>query len=774
MDFITVFTSALEKAGIASTSAIIGDGRFRRYNVAGDNKGRKNGWYRLTVDGDFAFGAFGSWKHSVSESFSSKSEQEYTPIDREKIARKRKQIEDQEKADQAAAAARAAGIWAKASICEDHPYAIKKGIKLHGVRESRGMLLVPVYRRDGDKMTLTSLQFISQEGEKKFLTGGQVQGCYMTIAESGSNKEVLYICEGYATGASIFEASGGRPVIVAYNSNNLKPVAEIIKKNNPTASIIIAGDNDQWTKKQDGTLFNPGVVMGKEAAKAVGARVTWPGFPNDDPEHRTDFNDFHALHGLDAVRDELLKNPAERVIELPPEMKEIAVGDAPDFPQDREIATAPGKWFKPEDWRQELIPGKEVVAGFPHPYDNKSKMNAYLFFKHSEAINASFVYDEFADQILMLRCPRWEDPEKFSPREINDEDFFMISCHLERVGMKVGVDVARHACLKTAKESKINPPRDYFETLKWDGIPRLDFWLKDFMGANSQPQEYLALVGAKWLIGSVSRIYNPGAKFDSMIVFEGKQRIGKSLALQYLATFNGHKYFGDNFGDIHNKDTLMTLQGKLIIEVGEMASFKKAENNDKKAFITRQEDEYRPPYGRTVMRRPRYFVLAGTTNETEDGYLTDDTGNGRYWPVRCDEIDLDGLQQVKEQLWAEAIYRFKTGERTWLLKEQLDVAMQQQDSRMVEDAWQSKIEGFLRSEYTITVDEICNKLELKPRDINNIAKNRIKKCLRALGWKDARGKGEKKGSRPRVFKPGPDAEDKENGIQQDMLDLVIE
>lgn len=766
MDFISAFEAALQKAGIPSSSAVISDGRLRRYNVVGDTKGRKNGWYRLTIDGDFAFGAFGSWKHGVNETFTSKSERDYTPVDREKLAKKRRQIEEQEKADQQAAAARAAGMWAKANACEEHPYGVKKGIVLRGVRESRGMLLVPVYRRDDKKMLLTSLQFISADGSKKFLTGGQVQGCYMTIAEQGSSKEVLYICEGYATGCSIFEATG-MPVIVAYNSNNLKPVAEIIRANNKTSTIIVACDNDQWTVKQDGTPFNPGVVMGKEAARAIDGRAVWPEFPADDPAKRTDFNDLHASSSAEAVRDALLKQQVTTAAQSPLE-PDAPLPDMPPMPQDMEVEVRPGAWFQPDDWRQMLIPGKEVVQGFPHPYDNKSKMNAYLFFKHQDQTKNLFVYNQFADQITIVQCPPWDNPSYFVPREINDEDFFMVAAQLERVGIKIGVDIARYACVKTAKERRINPPKDYFETLKWDGINRLDFWLHDFMGAHTQPQEYLALVGAKWMIGAVSRVYNPGAKFDSMIVFEGKQRIGKSLALQYLATFNGETYFGDNFGDIHNKDTLMSLQGKLIIEVGEMASFKKAENNDKKAFITRQVDEYRPPYGRTVAKRPRYFVLAGTTNETEDGYLTDDTGNGRYWPVRCDEIDLDGLKIMREQLWAEAIFRFKSGERTWLLKEQLELAMAQQDSRMVEDAWQSKIEAMLKYEYTIGVDDICTKLELKPRDINNIAKNRIKKCLKAIGWKERRATGN---SRERVWK-APYGED--NRIQKNMLDSIIE
>ena len=245
-------------------------------------------------------------------------------------------------------------------------------------------------------------------------------------------------------------------------------------------------------------------------------------------------------------------------------------------------------------------------------------------------------------------------------------------------------------------------------------------------------------MGSKWLIAAVTRVYKPGAKFDSALILEGEQGIGKSTALRILATFSGENYFLDSASDIKNKDTLMMLQGKIIIEMAELASFRKAENQEIKTFIDRQIDEYRPPYGRMAIKRPRYFVFGGTTNETDDGYLTDPTGNRRYWPVLCKSIDLDALERDKAQLWAEAVYRYKQGERIWLTKDEALLSKAEQYKRQIEDAWQENIEKFTRNLWEVSIEDICKALELKPKDITNFTKSRIKNTLRHLGWYETR------------------------------------
>lgn len=730
-DFIAEFAQILQKHGIGSAQPIIADGNLRRYQVEGDPKNRKNGWYRLTIENDIAFAAFGSWKHGVNEGWCSKKKSEITKADRAKIKARQEARAAEERERQQAAAKRAKKLWAKTTdISPSHPYLKLKGIKGTGAKQLGKLLVAPMYA-DGK---IISLQFITDDGDKRFLRDGKVDGCYTSISSPGASREIIYICEGFATGASIHEATGF-PVVVAYNAGNLKPVALKIREKYVAAKLIIAADNDQWTKRQNGIAWNPGIEYGQLAADSCGGELVWPHFAANDPRRPTDFNDMHRLAGLEALRDSLIGKP----VSVPGSESVESEGDPqPPASEEERSDLAP----RMANWKNFLIEGKEAVEGFPHPFNPKSKFNAYYFLKYDEYLKDILIYNEFSDEIMIMRCPPWEEPDEFRPRRIENEDFLMFATYLERLKINVGQDVAAGLAIKIAKENKINPPREYFDTLVWDGEKRLDKWLTYYLGAEEQPPEYLALIGSKWMIGAVSRIYQPGAKFDSVLILEGGQGIGKSTVLRTLATFNNEEYFLDSVGDIRNKDTLMTMQGKIIIETAELASFKKAENEEIKGFISRQVDEYRPPYGRTIVKRPRYFVLAGSTNEVDDGYLTDDTGNRRYWPVKCGSIDLASLREAQPQLWAEAVYRYKSGERTWLNRDEICYSTEEQKKRQIEDAWQDRIRSACVGKWEISIDEVCTALELKPRDINNVVKKRIKNSLRLLGWYETRRAGQ--------------------------------
>jgi putative DNA primase/helicase len=257
--------------------------------------------------------------------------------------------------------------------------------------------------------------------------------------------------------------------------------------------------------------------------------------------------------------------------------------------------------------------------------------------------------------------------------------------------MKCGKNDMSDILLALARKHVVNPPKEYFEGLVWDNKPRLDTWLTYYLGAEEQPARYLQLVGSKWLIGAVSRIYSPGCKFDNVLILEGEQYLGKSTVFDRLATINGQRYFTDESVDFKNKDSLMKLQGKLIYEMAELASFRKAETDEIKGFVRRQVDEYRPPFMRKVTPRPRMFIIGGSVNPSA-GYFTDPTGNSRYWPVACGAtIDIQALDNDKEQLWAEAVARYKQGEKSWLVGDEYIAAQQEQKDRMVEDLMTDKI-----------------------------------------------------------------------------------
>ncbi|HEX4613310.1 MAG TPA: VapE domain-containing protein, partial [Urbifossiella sp.] len=718
---------------------VLADGKIHRFRSGPE--GDENGFYRVCVlpahsGGDIGFGLVGCWKRGVKEKWCSREAGALAEPDRRAIRKLREDHRRAEDEAARAAAEKARSIWA-ASFPPDpsHPYLTRKGIGPRGLRQYKDALVVPVYQAG----TITSLQFIAPDGTKRFLKKGDVEGGYASLAGRDAAKDRIVIAEGYATAASLHAATG-LPVVVAFNAGNLVPVAKAIRAKYPDARIVIAADNDQWTVVR-GEPVNVGLERARQAAVAVGTTVSTPAFSRNDPEKPTDWNDYAVRHGAAATREAF-----ERAPDSAPAPDEGNLPPAPEYPVEMPIDYAHPPAFE-DDWRTRLIPGKEVAEGHPFPFEGKSKTNAYLFLKHHDRFAGVLCYNEFTDAVMLARRPPWESGD-FSPRSIRDDDFFMLAAHLEYCDISASKDTAADAAIRVAKENAINPPREFLSRLEWDRQPRLDTWLTYYLGADEQPAEYLALVGAKWLVGAVSRVFAPGCKFDSVLILEGSQGLGKSMALRSLATFGGQDFFLDSVGDIRSKDTLMTMQGKLIVEIAELASFRKSENEEIKAFITRQVDEYRPPYGRTVLKRPRFFVLAGSTNEIDEGYLTDDTGNRRYWPVKCKGIDAEAVERDAPQLWAEAVVRYRAGERTWLTGDEAVFSTREQKMRFMEDAWQERIGEIVRHEWTLRIDEVLGRLELKPKDINNMVKKRVKNSLRQLGWVETRRAGEGRVWRP--------------------------
>lgn len=374
----------------------------------------------------------------------------------------------------------------------------------------------------------------------------------------------------------------------------------------------------------------------------------------------------------------------------------------------------------------------------------RSPENARLFIANHDDLAGCIIYNEFADRIYIAQCPPWENEADFAPRELLDRDAFEAQCWLERQGVKVAKQTACDAIIAAAYKNTVNPPKDHFESLKWDKKERLGTWLSYYLGSE-QPEEYLRAAGTKWLAAAARRIYEPGTKFDYMLLLEGEQGIGKSTTFNELSTFGNETYFTDTSLDIHNKDAVMIVQGKVIVELGELASFKKAEQEEIKTFISRREDEYRPPYARATIKRPRYFVLGGSTNETE--YLPDDSGNRRYWPVLCGKIDIEALHNDKDQLWAEAIHLHKSGLPIFPSPEEEPYFVMEQKSRATRDAWFAKIYEWFGPSYlleSLSVDEVFDKLEFKHKEKDPRSRKRIKSSLIQLGWEESRPDGSKR------------------------------
>jgi putative DNA primase/helicase len=244
--------------------------------------------------------------------------------------------------------------------------------------------------------------------------------------------------------------------------------------------------------------------------------------------------------------------------------------------------------------------------------------------------------------------------------------------------------------------------------------------------------EYSRRVARWFLLGMIARVMRPGVKFDYALVLEGGQGRRKSSALRVLAG----EWFSDTELDLANKDSMSAIRGKWLHEFAELGSLARAESTRQKSFLTRQIDEFRPTYGRREIRCPRQLVFAGTTNEW--AWNKDLTGGRRFWPVEItQEIDTDGLQGVREQLFAEALHRWKAGERYWpTADEQRDLFDPEQLKREAEDSFfdpvHDWIEDLSRAEFTLH-DVMADALKLDAgRQTRDVA-TRVGLLLKKMG-----------------------------------------
>lgn len=286
------FRAAMSRAGLPPPDDLQADGELHRYRVEGDKAGSKNGWYVLHTDG-LPAGEFGCWKRGITETWCAKPDSEQSEVERaayrERITAMRAARDAETKAQREAARKKAARLWAEAAprVKTQHPYLVKKQVRAYGLRQLKAQLIVPVRDSSG---TLHGLQFIAEDGDKKFLTGTAKAGHYHAL---GKPAGVIVIAEGYATGATIHAASGHAQA-VAFDAGNLKAVALALRGKFPDALLVLGADNDHTS------AGNPGLTAAREAAQAVGGIVCAPEFA--EGETGTDWNDYAALHGLDAVR----------------------------------------------------------------------------------------------------------------------------------------------------------------------------------------------------------------------------------------------------------------------------------------------------------------------------------------------------------------------------------------------------------------------------------------------------------------------------------------
>lgn len=444
----------------------------------------------------------------------------------------------------------------------------------------------------------------------------------------------------------------------------------------------------------------------------------------------SDFNDLYCEYGKERVLHDLgLVEPLMDCASVGGDLVAVDGLTATNETSDN----TPASTIK--DWTLEfMVDGKGYTQ-------TKSTFNLLLVLSNDENLNGLFIHDLFAKRIVVQRCPPWESMEHFRVRPVADYDYIRLCSYMEsKWGMIFTKEKVADAILSVSMmpENTINPATDYFDSLEWDGVNRLDTWLKEYVSDGKQPDEYLSFVGRKFLCGLAGRAMRPGIKFDNMVIFEGKQYAGKSFLSKIIATVGGEEFFLDDFKDIDNKDALMKMQGKLVVEFPEISGMRRADVNDLKAFISRQDDEFRPPYGRNVITAPRQCVFIGTVNP-EGPYLRDITGNRRYWPISCkSKLPIGKLKEVMPLLHAEAAHKFKDGEQLWLNDNEYRIATIQQNLRVVQDVWIDKVEEIVRGKDEVSTDAILSEIGIDVDKRNQLTLSRIMQIMTALGWVSGR------------------------------------
>ena len=329
-------------------------------------------------------------------------------------------------------------------------------------------------------------------------------------------------------------------------------------------------------------------------------------------------------------------------------------------------------------------------------------------------------YDEFLQDEIVDNQP------------VSDKTILKFKLYLsEQYELEIPTMNVREAILLVADFNLINSLIDYFESLTWDQTKRLDNLLID--NADAANTDYTRSVTAITFLSAVKRAYESGCKVDSMLILEGPQGCLKSTLIKVLCP--DEKYYSDTPLQIGNKDAYQQLRGKFLYEISEMSSILNSRNNDAKTYLSAAVDNYRGSYGSRNADYRRRNIFIGTTNDRE--YLLDSTGGRRYLPIRVDNIDIASISKIKDQLWAEAIHRYKAGEKCYLSKEMEKYAIDEQSKRFSSDPWESEIDTWLEENNLEKVTSNMIWLDLFKQDISKIKRqdhNRISSVMARLEY----------------------------------------
>ncbi|NYS26782.1 toprim domain-containing protein [Rhodobacteraceae bacterium 2376] len=493
------------------------------------------------------------------------------------------------------------------------------------------------------------------------------------------------LCEGIENALSIWQATG-RETWACLGVSNIARAP--VPSGQP---VLIAADGDNPESKAQRQRDDAVRLLRKRGHEVAVA----------DPPLGMDFNDVLRTNGVGAVRDLI----------------------------DR---AGPGGWSV-SDWREDLLINRE---GEPRPV----LANAILALRSAPEWRDVLWHDEFASATVARRPPPWQRVSVgWKDMPWSDRDDLLVADWLQHHGVLVPASIAGQAVEAVARDRTFHPVREYLDSLRWDGTPRIESWLSVYLGAADSP--YVRAVGPRWLISAVARIHEPGAKVDCALILEGPQGIRKSTALRIM----GQPWFTDRLSDLGSKDAAMETRSIWIVEIAELDTMSRAEVGTIKAFISRTSDRFRPPYGKRLVDLPRQCVFAGSVNP-EGGYLKDATGGRRFWPVACGTINIPAIVRDRDQLWAEACVRFHEGYPWWLEERSLEaLAAEQQSDRYQGDAWDEPVRRYVEraaaQQDSVSVAEILEKaLGIERGRWTQADQNRVVRTLTSMGFRQFRAR----------------------------------
>lgn len=338
-------------------------------------------------------------------------------------------------------------------------------------------------------------------------------------------------------------------------------------------------------------------------------------------------------------------------------------------------------------------------------------------------------HDVFHEKLILGGHPIAQWAGEFSDNAVQ---MLRVIVH-QQFGFDPGLQNTNDAAIQECLQRSFDPVCDYLDALKWDGVKRLGRWLADYLGA--EPTALNAEIGRLALVAAVRRAYQPGSKFDQIIVLEGVEGTGKSSAIEILAD-------GANFSDqsilaLDDKAQQEAMAGVWLYEIADLAGMSKAEVERVKAFASRKTDRARPAYGRSRVDRARRCIFFATTNN--ETYLKSQTGNRRFWPVRTGRLDLPALQRDRDQLWAEAAELEASGASAVLDNRLWGAMGEMQETRRDHDPWDdilAHVEGKLvGDEYRISSRDLFElHLRVTADRMSDTSSKRLCYAMRRIGW----------------------------------------